>query len=93
MEAARNGRADDIIALVAEGANMEYTDRVRRFERTHCVFDETASNESRFVSIYLVGVYEQGEFSFHFKNNFAFALRYVRGFLHPFILVLFAFHL
>ena len=29
LDAARNGRADDVIALVAEGANIEFKDRVR----------------------------------------------------------------
>ena len=30
VEVARNGRGDDIIALLAEGANMDYKDHVRR---------------------------------------------------------------
>lgn len=29
VKAAKNGRADDIFALMAEGANIEYKDQVR----------------------------------------------------------------
>jgi hypothetical protein len=31
-EAAKDGRTDDIIELVAEGANMEYKDNVRSWQ-------------------------------------------------------------
>jgi hypothetical protein len=31
LEAAEDGRADDIIALLAEGADIEWKDEVRRF--------------------------------------------------------------